>query len=58
MFQLFFVGYIFLRNEEKTGGREGQAEDAWSVKYESIELVSKLQLGWYFAVSAAAFLSW
>ena len=36
---LFFFFYCFLEIvREKRGGRGGQGEDAWSVKYESIEL--------------------
>ena len=35
----FFVGVFFLgMAREKRGGREGQAENTWSVKYKSVEL--------------------
>ena len=39
LFLLFLFFELFLEMvREKRGGRGGQGEDAWSVKYESIEL--------------------
>ena len=37
---LFLLFFFFFREivREKRGGRGGRGEDAWSVKYESIEL--------------------